>query len=330
VTTPEGGHKLSVFVLVLATALIASGLSTASASDPRPLIIDMLMGEPVPMEMMLEDLVTVRIVYIGEIHSIARHHAVQAELLRLLADRDTKPALGMEMFSQEQQPVLDRWQQGKDDVGQLIRDLGQEHWTNLKDYESVLVLARDRGIPIAGLTASDDLVRKVSRGGVASLTESERRMLPPGYDTINESSERLLRLRLRVHRAFQEKGLENVLVAQSIRDASMAQAVVRFLGSQKGQDRLMVVIAGAGHVHYGFGIPDRVKSHIDVPYRIVLITESGELVLSEAEKRQSVPVHITHEDLRFIRSPIADYLHVTPLQALEAHPRDQPAKPNKR
>jgi len=187
VTTPEGGHKLSVFVLVLATALIASGLSTASASDPRPLIIDMLMGEPVPMEMMLEDLVTVRIVYIGEIHSIARHHAVQAELLRLLADRDTKPALGMEMFSQEQQPVLDRWQQGKDDVGQLIRDLGQEHWTNLKDYESVLVLARDRGIPIAGLTASDDLVRKVSRGGVASLTESERRMLPPGYDTINES-----------------------------------------------------------------------------------------------------------------------------------------------
>jgi hypothetical protein len=36
--------------------------------------------------------------------------------------------------------------------------------------------------------------------------------------------------------------------------------------------------------------------------------------MSEEEKRQSVPVTVTHEDLRFLQVPIADYLHVIPLQ----------------
>ena len=71
----------------------------------------MLMGEPIPMEMMLDDLLQVRIVYLGEIHTIARHHRVQSEILRLLAERGVKLALGMEMLGEEQQPILDRWQE---------------------------------------------------------------------------------------------------------------------------------------------------------------------------------------------------------------------------
>ncbi len=281
------------------------------------------------MEVMLDDLATVRIIYFGEIHSIPRHHAVQLELLQLLAQGNTKLALGMEMFSQDQQSLLDKWQEGNSDTGHLMRDLGREAWTNLKDYDSLLVRARDLKIPVVALNAPEGLVRKVSRNGVESLTESERRMLPSGYDTISPGSERLLRLRLRVHKAFQEKSLASVVMAQAIRDEAMAQAIVRFLASAQGQDRVMVVVAGAGHVNYGFGIPERVRKQIDVPCRIVLLTESGELVLSEEEKRQAIPVEITHQDLSFIRSPIADYLHVTPLKAPDSSPEGLRAAPEK-
>ncbi len=315
--------------LLFTLFLLAACGPVVAGPDCQALIMDMVMGEPVPMEVMLDDLATVRIIYLGEVHSIPRHHAVQLELLQLLAQGNTKPALGMEMFSQDQQSLLDKWQEGNSDTGHLMRDLGREAWTNLKDYDSLLVRARDLKIPVVALNAPEGLVRKVSRNGVESLTESERRMLPSGYDTISPGSERLLRLRLRVHKAFQEKSLASVVMAQAIRDEAMAQAIVRFLASAQGQDRVMVVVAGAGHVNYGFGIPERVRKQIDLSSRIVLLTESGELVLSEEEKRQAIPVEITHEDLRFIRSPIADYLHVTPLKAPDSSPEGLRAAPEK-
>lgn len=86
----------------------------------------------------------------------------------------------------------------------------------------------------------------------------------------------------------------------------------------------MVVVAGSGHLNYGFGIPARVHKRLDAPFRIVLPSDSGELVLSEEDKRHSVPVEITHEDLRFIGRPIGDYLHFIPLKEQTAEPQPAP------
>lgn len=296
---------------IVTASLVIACLPMIALSEQKAFIIDMLMGEPVPREMMLEDLATARIVYIGEIHTIARHHDIQEDILQGLSQGGLKLALGMETFRVADQPVLDKWQRGNESFAHLMRDLGKEVWSNITDYQSLIVTAREANIALVGLNADPGIVRKVARKGLDGLTESERRTLPPGVDRINPQHERLLRLRLRVHRAFKDKSLDRIVLAQAVRDATMAGAVVRFLESPEGADRLMVVVAGTGHVNYGFGIPDRVRQQKDWPYRIVLPTESGELVLSEQEKRQAMPVTITHEDLKFITSPIADYLHVT-------------------
>jgi len=286
----------------------------AAAADQKTMLIDMLMGEPIPMEMMVDDLSTVRIVYVGEIHTIFRHHRIQKEILGKLVERNLKPALGLEMFGVKHQPILDRWQRGRADFAHLMRDLGHEKWANIRDYESLIMYARKLKIPLLGLNAPDKLVRKLARKGVEGLTQSERRKLPDGFDRINPLNDRLLRLRLRVHRAFKDESLDRIVLAQALRDATMARAVADFLDSPKGRDRIMMVVAGSGHVNYGFGIPERVRNRNDLAFRIVLPTESGELVLSEEEKRQSIPVHISHGDLMFIRTPIADYLHVAPMK----------------
>ena len=279
-----------------------------------PFIIDLLMGEPVTLETMTDDISGARIVYVGEIHTIARHHQLQIQILRTLAERGLKLSLGMEMFSREQQPILDKWQKGNDSVTKLTEELGKEHWTNLQDYGGILILARESGIPIIGLNAKDVLVRKMARQGIEGLNEEERNELPPGFPEINPLNDRLLRLRLKVHKAFEKQSLDRIVLAQALRDATMASAVAAYLDSPGGRDRTMVVIAGTGHLNYGFGIPERVRELTGLSCRIVLPSESGELVLSEEEKRQALPVHITHEDLKFIRVPIADYLHVIPLK----------------
>ncbi len=304
---------------VLVSAAIA--LPQVSAmSDRKPFIVDVLAGEPVPMDMMLEDLASVRIVFVGEVHTINRHHDLQAEILRSLSRRGLKLALGMEMFSVKQQEILDRWQRGRRSIAGLVHDLGKGHWSNLPDYESVLLTARALKIPILGINADDNLVKKAARHGINGLTAEERRQTPEGFDRINPLNDRLLRLRLRVHRAFRGKSLDRIVLAQALRDATMARAIVRFLESPQGEGRTLMVIAGSGHLNYGLGIPDRVQRRAELSNRIILPSESGELVLSESEKRQALPVEITHEDLKFIDKPIADYLHMVPLKQKSAEP----------
>jgi uncharacterized iron-regulated protein len=301
--------------LILRFAAILTMCSSMTAlADSTRILIDLYMGETVPREAMLEDLSSVRVVYIGEVHTIARHHDLELDILRGLLERNPRIALGMEMFSREQQPILDRWHSGNQSVADLITKLGKEHWTNLQDYEKVLSLARERSVPIVGLNARDALVRRVAQVGLDGLDQSEKREIPEGVEKINPVQDRLLRLRLKVHKAFEKTNLDSIVLAQSLRDETMAEAVAGFLDSSDGKDRLMVVIAGSGHVNYGLGIPERVQRRRSWPYRIIFATESGELVLTEAEERQSVPVHITHEELRFIHTPIADYLQAAPLR----------------
>ncbi len=281
------------------------------------LIIDLYMGEPVTMEEMVEDLSKSRAVYLGEVHSITRHHEVQREIIQRLFDKGLKLALGMEMFTREQQEALDRWYAGRSDLRGLIQDLGSEYWTNIRDYEQILTFARARKIRILGLNAPDRLVKKVARSGLEGLTESERAEIPKDTTSINPQLDRLLRLRLRVHKAFEKRRLDAIVLAQAVRDATMARTIARFLDSDDGKDATMVVIAGSGHLNYGLGIPERVSHAHKARYRIVLPTESGELRLSEEEKRHAVPVDITHEDLRFLKAPIADYLHLIPRKEVE-------------
>lgn len=291
------------------------GSQARAMSDCAPVIVDVLLGEPIPMDMMVDDLATVRIVYIGEVHTIRRHHGIQTKILNRLAERNMKLALGMEMFAANQQEILSRWQKGSESVEDLVRALGAGHWTNLPDYGPLLVSARKLGIPILGLNADDGLVRKVARQGIQSLSESEKNQIPDEVSTVDPRYDRLLRLRLKVHKAFQDRSLDNIVLAQAVRDEAMARALVKFLTSAEGKDRIVLVIAGAGHINYGFGIPSRVTRMLNDPFRIVLLSDSGELVLSEEEKKQAVPVEITHQDLSFIRKPIADYLHIMPLKS---------------
>lgn len=310
-------RALSVILLVAMT-IPAAWYQHSEAGETKSLFVDLYAGEPVTMDTVIDDLSSVRLVYLGEIHTIVRHHMFQSEILGKLSERGVKPALAMEMFSEDQQGIVDQWLKGKGDVASLMKSLGKERWSNLQDYEPLLLRARASGIPVVAINAPDKLVRRVARNGMDGLTDEEKGRIPPGTQNINPLNDKLLRLRLKVHRAFQDKALDNIVLAQAVRDETMARAVTGHLEGPTGKDSLMVIIAGSGHLNYGFGIPERTFRLNELPYRIILPTESGQLVLSEEEEKQAVPTHVSHSDLKFITSPIADYLYVLPL-AEEKH-----------
>ncbi|HSO60041.1 MAG TPA: ChaN family lipoprotein, partial [Desulfobacterales bacterium] len=55
-------------------------------------------GAPVSFDELMADVRTARVVYVGEMHTSARHHEIQLKVIRALHDEGIRLAVGMEMF----------------------------------------------------------------------------------------------------------------------------------------------------------------------------------------------------------------------------------------
>lgn len=293
-----------------------------SAAEPRrcSLWVDPYRGEPLAYEEVVEDLAGVRVVYLGEAHSLERHHELQETILRDLASAGKSLVLGLEQLERYQQPQLDRYNRGEIDFEELARLTDWENrWSGYEQYRSLVKAARELGIPVLALNARAETVRQVFRsGGVDKLDKKTRGELPDDMQLEDPPYERLLNLQLMVHMAVDEERLRPMREAQMTRDETMAAAVADYLQSAEGKDRSAVVICGTGHAAYGYGIPSRVRRRMPgVTDRIVVPSQSGDVELSEAAMAATRDVKITHEQLREIGRPIGDYLHVTAVKERE-------------
>lgn len=279
--------------------------------------IDLYQGEPVPYEEVLGDLVQVHAIYLGERHTLQRHHQMQEKILADLAQKGLSLVVGLEQMESSQQPQLDRYNQGEMDFEQLAEATAwSKRWTNYQQYRPILETARKWKAPIIALNAKSETIRQVARsGGIERLAPEVRKELPAKMQLQDPPYEKLLSLQMMVHAAAMPQTLRPMIEAQIARDETMAAVLAALLDSKQGRGRTVLVLCGAGHVAYSLGLPERVRRHLPgVKERIVLFSESGEVQLSPQEKAQSRAIEITHEQLRELRQPIADYLWVKPLK----------------
>lgn len=302
------------FLACLAFALCTHPAVQSAEPDHRcSLWVDPYRGEPLDYDEILEDLAGVRVVYLGEAHSLERHHELQAKLLRDLAAR--KPlALGLEQLERFQQPHVDRYNRGEIEFDELARLTDWENrWSGYEQYRSIVQAARDQSIPVLALNARAETIRQVFRsGGVEGLDAKTRAELPEEMLLRDPPYERLLNLQLMVHMAVDEERLRPMREAQICRDETMVATLAEYLLSEEGNGRSAVVICGTGHVAYGHGIPSRLRRRLtDATDRIVVLSQSGDVEISETERAATRDVQITHEQLRKVERPIGDYLYVT-------------------
>lgn len=295
-------------LVVLLLAMPAAG---AVAQGVEGFWLDLCSAEPVDAATLLDDLVSADVVYLGETHSVERHHVLEAWVVEELAARGVPFFVAMEQAEWGQQAQIDRYNDGGIGFEELVEATNWEgRWSNIRDYEPVIEAAHRAGAPIVGINARTELIRAIARGGLDELSPEQRQELPGQLWLGDPTYRRLLKLQLPVHTGISDEVLEQMCDAQIARDASMASRIVRFMESEGGEGRLAVVIAGSGHVSFGLGTPDRVRSlRPDLTDRIVLFTVSGELRLSPDEAAMARDVTVTHEDLRTVGRPVADYLH---------------------
>lgn len=279
--------------------------------------IDAYKGEPVTETELFSDLETVDVVYLGERHTLDRHHAIQHAVLQRLIACGRPVILGLEQFEAFQQPILDRYNRREITFEALVKETDwPSSWSNYEDYRPLVETVHDAGGIIVGLNARQTIVRKVARGGLASLSADERGELPADIDTGNTQYRQYLShlMKIMVHVSSDSDMLDRMFTAQVCRDEMMAESLARAIDDAAAADPVAVVICGSGHVSHRCGIPDRLQSRLPrIRDRVLVLSGSGDVSLSPGSRKMSREIVITHEHVKCFDVPVADYLHVVRL-----------------
>jgi uncharacterized iron-regulated protein len=212
-----------------------------------------------------------KIVYVGEMHDVFAHHAVQLDIIVGLHRKNSKIAIGMEMFQRPYQDTLDRYIAGSMNEKEFLKSSEYfERWGfDYNLYKPILDFAKVEKIPVIALNMNREIIKKVSKDGIDSLEQEELDLIPASMDfTDKEYRERLLKV-FEHHANKDEKVFDNFYTSQLIWDETMSLSIDEFL--QDNPDYQIVVIAGTGHLQYGSGIPKRTFRRNGEDYSIVLI-----------------------------------------------------------
>lgn len=211
-----------------------------------------------------------QIVYIGETHDNPAAHRLEVAVLTALAARHPgNLALGMEMLTPAQQPILDRWSAGELSEKEFLKTVRwQDSWGfDFDYYRELFLIARDRRIPIVGLNAEKSLVRAVGKTEFAALSAEQQAQLPE----IDPDDPYHAALAASIFDGHAKGGrmVDGFKRVQLLWDETMAQNIARYLASPQGEGKHLLVIAGGNHIRNGFGIPRRVFRRLPSSYLLI-------------------------------------------------------------
>ncbi len=225
----------------------------------------------VDIKQIIDNLNGKKIIYVGEQHTSYAHHIVQLNIIKGLYKKHKKLAVGMEMFQRKFQPVLDRYINGEISEKEFLKQTEYfKRWGfDYNLYKPILDFAKHNKIPVIALNIETEILKKVSKNGLESLTDEEKRKIPSQMDFSNTKYRNILRKIFDIHKT--NKDFEHFFQSQILWDETMAETIDMFL--RKNPEYIMVVVAGNGHLKYGFGIPDRCYRRNGFSYTIILNDE---------------------------------------------------------
>lgn len=226
------------------------------------------------------------IVYLGETHDSAVDHTAQLAIIQSLHRKNPKVAIALEMFQRPFQPVIDRYLAGDITEAELLAQSEyQKRWGyDWEYYAPILRFAKANQLPVLALNTPAEVTRKVARKGLASLEEDDFRHIPPrqDIDTSNDAYRKLVQSVFEQHGSHGHSlNLDHFFTAQVLWDETMAEGIANF--KRQNPRYQVIVLAGKGHVVYGYGIPDRVSRRLgkQLSQKIVLLNPNEELQMIE-------------------------------------------------
>jgi len=254
---------IKLCALSLGLFLLCSSAATAQpTANPQP-------QQTYTNKEILQQLVKAKVVYLGETHDSAEDHQAQLKIVREMQRQNRKIAIAMEMFQRPFQSAIDNYLAGKLTEEQLVEQTEYDRRWRFpwESYAPILRFAKENQLPVLALNTPSEVTRKVASQGLESLTAEEKKHIPPISEIRTDNAE-YRQLLLEVFQQHQKAGqgnstaFERFLQAQVLWDETMAEKIAEFV--KANPDYQVVVLAGKGHIIYGYGIPSRVERRLGV------------------------------------------------------------------
>ena len=225
------------------------------------------------------------VIYVGERHTNYEDHKVQLKVIMSLHENGRKFAIGMEMFQKSFQKAINDYLSGTINEKEFLKITQYfRRWQyDYNQYREIIEYARAKNIPVIALNIWAEIVKRVAADGLDALTDLEKAEIPADMDMSDEDYRERLEEIFESHKELGSRDFNNFYQAQILWDETMAHSIDAFLN--RNPDYQMVVLAGAGHIVYGSGIPKRAfrlngKEYVTlVPGTGVPNEDSGDFVL---------------------------------------------------
>lgn len=218
-------------------------------------------------QLILRELSQVNVVYLGEIHERVEDHQAQLQIIENIYQRRGKIAIAFEMFQLPYQQVLDKYLAGQITESELIKQSEyQKRWGfPFEYYAPILRFAKANQIPILALNTPREITQQVAKKGLDSLTLEQQIYIPPKSEikTDNLAYKKLLEDVFKQHTQGGHNksiNIDRFFLAQVLWDETMAETIAEFI--KVNPDYQVIVLAGQGHIIYGYGIPSRVQRRL--------------------------------------------------------------------
>lgn len=236
------------------------------------------MGVAVTKPLSVKDIVDLskdkKVFLIGESHDQFAHHENQLEFIRQLTESGRDLAIGLEMFQRPFQKVLDGYLSGDISQAEMLKKSEYyDRWRfDFRLYKRIIDYSKSNNIPLIALNLDTKITKKISSGGILSLSDEERAAIPQEIQYTGGIYKEYLQMIFNMHAG--KRKFEHFYEAQLLWDETMAETAAEYI--KANPDKTMVILAGNGHVRFGHGIADRVKRRTGLDYLTVLQDEDYE------------------------------------------------------
>jgi uncharacterized iron-regulated protein len=260
-------HRIVLSVIVAAAMPLLAGCQDGD-------VVRLKDHAVIPFDRMVGEASKSRVIIVGETHDNKSHHDLQLKIIRTLYEGGAPLAVGLEMFRAENQELLDKWWRWGMPTEQF-EALYRENWgLPWPLYRDIFLYTRQKRIPLVGLNVPREIIAKVAREGYGSLTEAERKRLPPGLTcTIDEEYRALIRKTFTEHAHASGRSFEHFCEAQMVWDTAMAIHALDYLDKNPGSR--IVILAGSVHA-WKYAIPRQIATmRPDVTVSVILPDPDG-------------------------------------------------------
>ncbi|MCK5688004.1 ChaN family lipoprotein [Myxococcota bacterium] len=228
------------------------------------------------------------IVFFGETHDSKQDHEAELRLLKgLHKERGSERlAIGLEMLRMEAQWKVDQFIAEKLSIEEF-KEVWKDNWgDSFEAYEDILLFAREENIKILALNAPKSVRSTIRKQGAQSFNHPENADIPDA-DFKDSYHRAMVMAVLDGHKHGMRQNPENFYAMQVLWDEAMAEVSARFLQSDEGEDRQLLILAGGFHIRYGLGIPRRLFRRVGKA-SLSITTHAAEISPEKKDKLMDV------------------------------------------